>query len=216
MRRGDAGFAVPDIYDLLEEEKVHYVIGLITNDRLRKRIAAEMLLARQGFENTQEKQRLFASFMHRAESWPKSRRVVAKAEHHDRGDNQRFVVTNIPTMPPGQVYDEIYALRGEVENRIKELKLYMACDRTSCHRFLANQFRLLLHTFAYCLVWHLRENLAGTDLAFARMDTIRLKLLKIGAQVRETSRKVWFHFSSCYPYKEVFETLLANIRTAPA
>jgi len=213
--RGDAGFAVPDIYKLLEQEKVHYVIALITNNRLKKRVADLALQARQDFEKTGEKQRLFSSFMYRANSWNRPRRVVAKVEHHDRGDNKRFVVTNLPAMKPRRVYDEIYVLRGDAENRIKELKLYLAADRTSCHSFTANQFRLLVHTFAYCLLWHLREHLAHTDLAFARMDTLRLTLLKIGARVRETTRKVWFHLASSYPHKEIFATALQSIRAAP-
>lgn len=213
--RGDAGFAIPGIYRLLEKKRVSYVIALITNDRLRRNLVKLAKEAKEVFGQTQQKQRLFTAFTHRAKSWKKRRRVVGKAEHQARGANQRFVVTNIHNLTPQHIYDEIYVLRGEAENRIKELKLYMACDRTSCHRFLANQFRLLLHTFAYCLVWHLRQYLTGTELAFASMHTLRLKLLKIGARIRETSRKVWFHMASGYPHKELFVLALENIRAAP-
>ena len=106
-------------------------------------------------------------------------------------------------------------LRGDVENRIKELKLELKADRLSCHRFLANQFRLLLHTTAYCLFWLLRHHLQGTDLAAAQVNTLRLKLLKIGARIRETSRRIWVHLASGYPYHDLLAGLLQNLRASP-
>jgi len=212
--RADAGFAVPRLYRFCEKRRISYTIGLITNDRLRAKVADLLEKAEQQFRETKEKQRLFTSFHYRAESWSRHRRVVAKVEYTDKGLNQRFVVTNI-FLKPQRLYDEIYVLRGETENRIKELKLDVKADRLSCHRFLANQFRLSLHTGAYCLLWLLRENLKGTALATAQAGTLRVKLLKIGARIRETSRRVWIHFASGYPYKSLFYRALDTIKAAP-
>ena len=212
--RADAGFAVPRLYSLCEEERIHYVIGLITNDRLKEKSAELVAKAKEQFEQSGEKQRLFTSFNYRADSWSRSRRVVAKAEYMEKGANQRFVVSNI-FLNPQRLYDEIYVLRGDTENRIKELKLEIKADRLSCHRFLTNQFRLFLHTFAYCLFWHLRDNLRGTELANAQVGTLRLKLLKVGARIRETSRRVWIHMASGYPYQALFSLALERIKAAP-
>jgi hypothetical protein len=107
-------------------------------------------------------------------------------------------------------------LRGDVENRIKELKLDLKADRLSCHRFLANQFRLLLHTAAYCLFWLLRHHLKGTELATAQVNTLRLKLLKISARIRETSRRIWVHLASGYHYRDLLAGVLQNLRASPA
>ena len=213
--RADAGFAIPAIYRFLEEHHVSYVIGLITNNRLRKKVEHLTAQAQQAFERTGCKQRSFTSFGYKADSWKRSRRVVAKVEWLPKGLNQRFVVTNLRSSPR-TVYDEVYVLRGEVENRIKELKLDIKADRLSCHRFQANQFRLLLHTTAYCLFWLLRRHLKGTELSAAQAGTIRLKLLKIGARVVQSSRRVWFHLASGYPYQPLFARLVEDIRAAPA
>ena len=212
--RADAGFAVPELYQFCERKRIHYTIGLITNDRLKNKAAEILAEAKERFRETQEKQRLFTVFTYRAESWNRYRRVVAKVEYMDQGPNQRFVVTNIH-LPPQRLYDEIYVLRGDGENRIKELKLELKADRLSCHRFLANQFRLLLHTFAYCLFLLLRNHLQGTELARAQVGTLRVKLLKIGTRVRETSRRIWFQLASGYPYKWLFSFVYQSLKAAP-
>jgi len=213
--RADAGFAVPSIYRLLECEKVKYTIGLITNDRLRKRAANLALKAEKEFAKSGEKQRLFGSFYHRAGSWQKSRRVIAKVERLPRGLNTRFVVTNILFESAAGLYDGIYTGRGDAENRIKELKLYLKADRLSCTRFKANQFRLLLHTFAFVLLWHLRRSLAGTELAVASVDTLRLKLLKVAARVVQSVRRILFTMPRACPYQHLFAVALQNIRQMP-
>jgi len=213
--RADAGFALPALYRLCERQRIFYAIGLITNDRLKATAADLLQKAEAGYRRSGEKQRLFTTFTYRAESWSRHRRVVAKCEYLDKGPNQRFVVTNIH-LPPRRLYDEIYVLRGETENRIKELKLDLRADRLSCHRFLTNQLRLFLHTFAYCLFWLLRRQLQGTELACAQAGTLRLKLLKIGARIRESSRRVWIHMASGYPYKALFFQVLHSIREAPS
>lgn len=213
--RADAGFAVPAIYRLLESEKVKYTIGLITNGRLRKRAANLVLKAEEGFAKTGQKQRFFGSFYHQADSWSQSRRVIAKVERLPQGLNTRFVVTNILFESADEIYDSIYTGRGDAENRIKELKLYLKADRLSCTRFKANQFRLLMHTFAFALLWRLRQSLAGTELAAATVETIKLKLLKIGARVIQSVRRVHFSLPSAYPYQSLFAIALQNIQQMP-
>jgi hypothetical protein len=213
--RADAGFAVPALYKLLEQHGVRYVIGLVTNDRLRSQVTKLAADAEQSFDRTQHKQRRFTSFRYRADSWDRARRVVAKVERLEKGLNTRFVVTNLAFDPAVQIYDGIYVGRGDAENRIKELKNHLKADRTSCHAFEANQFRLLLHTFAFVLLWHLRQRLEGTELAQASFETLRLKLLKIGARVRESCRRIVVSIASSYPYQALFSTVLANIQATP-
>jgi len=212
--RADAGFAVPALYRYLERQEIRYVIGFITNNRVLAQTASLLEKAQRQFQETGEKQRLFTSFSYQAESWTRPRRILAKVEYTHLGSNQRFVVTNL-SRNPQFVYDDIYVLRGDVENRIKELKLDLKADRLSCHRFLANQFRLLLHTAAYCLFWLLRKHLQGTELATAQVNTLRLKLLKIGARIRETSRRIWVHLASGYPYRDLLAGVLQNLRASP-
>ena len=214
LLRADAGFAIPALYDFLEQRGISYVIGLITNKRLREKVERLTAQARQGFEQTGQKQRRFTSFRYKAESWKRSRRVIAKVEGLTKGVNQRFVVTNLSTNAQ-TIYDDVYVMRGEAENRIKELKLDLKADRLSCHRFQANQFRLLLHTLAYCLFWLLRRHLQGTELSVAQAGTIRLKLLKIGARISQTSRRIWLHMASSYSYQTIFAQTIENIRAAP-
>jgi hypothetical protein len=212
--RADAGFAVPALYRYLERHDIRYVLGFITNNRVLAQAAPLLEKAQRQYQERGEKQRLFTSFSYQADSWTRPRRIIAKVEYTHLGANQRFVVTNL-SRNPQFVYDDIYVLRGDVENRIKELKLDLKADRLSCHRFLANQFRLLLHTAAYCLFWLLRHHLQGTELATAQVNTLRLKLLKIGARIRETSRRIWVHLASGYPYRDLLALVLQNLRTSP-
>jgi Transposase DDE domain group 1 len=213
--RADAGFAIPALYEFLEENNVRYVIGFISNNRLKEQTAPLAQKAEDNFQATGEKQRLFTSFHYQADSWDHPRRIIAKAEYTNHGLNQRFLVTNLYRNPQ-LIYDDIYVLRGDIENRIKELKLEIKADRLSCHRFLANQFRLLLHTAAYALFWLLRRHLRGTELENAQVHTIRLKLLKIGARMRETCRRIWVHLASGYPYRQLLETALQNLQSIPS
>jgi hypothetical protein len=166
------------------------------------------------YQETGEKQRLFTSFSYQVESRDQPRRIIAKMEYTTLGADQRFVVTNM-VRSPQFVYDNLYVLWGDVENRIKELKLELKADRLSCHRFRANQFRLLLHTTAYCLFWLLRHHLRSTELATAQVNSLRLKLLKIGTRIRETSRRIWLHLASGYPYRDLLAGRLQNLRASP-
>ena len=136
--------------------------------------------------------RLFGEFQYAAKSWPYGRRIIAKAEHSSRGSNPRYLVTNLK-QTARYLHNKLYCPRGDMENRIKEQQLALFADRTSCHRWWPNQFRLLLSSLAYCLLQRLREiGLRGTDYARAQADTIRLKLLKIGAIILRNTRRVRF------------------------
>jgi hypothetical protein len=164
------------------------------------------------FAQTREKQRLFGQFTYGAVTWDRARRVIVKAEHLEQGPNRRFIVTNL-TGEPQALYDGLYCPRGDAENRIKEQPLGLFADRTSCHDFVANQFRVLLSAAAYILRETLRrEALTETELAQAQVDTIRLKLLKIGARVVGSVRRVVIHLAEGYPLQAVFARVLARLR----
>jgi hypothetical protein len=210
LLRADSGFALPAVYDWCEANGVHYLIGLVTNSRLRELAAPCLQAARAEFAATGEKVRRLHDVGYAAESWPRLRRTLIKAEVTEKGENPRFVVTDLGG-DPLLLYDS-YAGRGEPENRIKELKCDLAMDRTSCHRFLANQFRLLLHAAAFVLLSFVRRCLAGTKLAAAQVCTLQRKLLKLGVLVRESHRKVWLHFASSCPLQQLWPVLLARMR----
>jgi len=214
--RGDSGFAIPALYDWCEaqEAPVWYLIGLAQNVRLRALAEPHLQAARAEHERTGEKVRRIHAARYAAKSWPHRRRVLLKAEVADKGDNPRFVVTNLRGRAAG-LYD-LYAARGEMENRIKELKCDLQMDRTSCHRFVANQFRVLLHAAAFVLCCALREALADTELATAQVGTLQRKLLKLGVRVKETARRVWLQFASSCPLKDLWPVVLARLRPLPA
>jgi hypothetical protein len=189
---------------------IGYVLGLAKNPALERAARDEIARAERQFQRTGQPQRLFGSFAYAAATWDRSRRVIVKAEHNAQSANPRFVVANVPG-DPQELYDDVYCQRGEMENRIKEQQLDLFADRTSCHRFLANQFRLLLSSAAYVLVQALRRMaLSGTELARAQVGTIRLKLFKVAARV-VTARRVVFHLASSYPYHEVFRSVYARL-----
>src|SRR3990170_4019489 len=194
--RGDSGFCREEIMSYCEQnEKVDYVLGLAKNDRLNKGIEAEMAQAQQLQQQTQKASRVFKDFRYQTrKSWSCERRVVGKAEHLAKGSNPRFVVTSLSAeeLDARTLYEDMYCARGEMENRIKEQQLCLFADRTSCATMRANQLRLWLSSAAYTLLAALRQfGLQDTEMATARCDTIRLKLLKLGALVRTTVRRVW-------------------------
>jgi hypothetical protein len=202
--RGDSGFCRWRLMRWCDSHGIGYVLGLAKNPVLGRAATDEIARAERLFCQTDQPQRLFGSFAYAAASWDRLRRVIVKAEHNAQGTNPRFLVTNLPGDPQA-LYDEVYCQRGEMENRIKEQQLDLFADRTSCHRFLANQFRLLLSSAAYVLVQALRRTaLAGTELAQAQVGTIRLRLFKVAARVVLSARRVVFHLASSYPYREVF------------
>jgi hypothetical protein len=203
--RADAGFAVPTIYDYCEREGITYTIALITNPRLLE-MAEELLReAKEAYEHTGYKARLFSEDLYEAASWERTRRVVYKAEAVQKGTNRRFVVTTRSDRPK-DLY-EFYARRGEAENWIKDLKLHVKADRLSCHRFIANQFRLLLHAAAYWLMDTLRKKLVASGARRMQLDTLRLTLIKIGGRVRELLTKVRLHLASGHPGQGLWHAL---------
>lgn len=213
--RGDSGFCRHRLMRWCDSQGIGYVLGLAKNAVLQRLARDEIERAQRQFLRTGEPQRLFGSFSYAAASWDRKRRVIAKAEHTAQGANPRFVVVNVPG-DPQELYEDVYCQRGEMENRIKEQQLDLFADRTSCHRFLANQFRLLLSSAAYVLVQALRRTtLAGTELASAQVGTIRLKLFKVAARVLVTARRVVFHLSSSYPYQALFREAFARMMSQP-
>jgi hypothetical protein len=203
--RGDSGFCRWRTMRWCDSNGIGYVLGVARNPTLERQAVDWTERARRQFERTGQPQRLFGSFDYAAGSWDRPRRAIVKAEHTAQGPNPRFIVTNVPG-DPQELYDEVYCQRGEAENRIKEQQLDLFADRTSCRRFAANQFRLLLSSAAYVLVQALRRTaLAGTELARAQVGTIRLRLLKVAARVVVTARRVVFHLASSYPYRGLFE-----------
>jgi hypothetical protein len=209
--RADSGFCRWRLMRWCDAHGIGYVLGLAKNVVLERQARDEIERAERQFRLTGQPQRIFGTFAYAAGTWDRRRRVIVKAEHSAQGKNPRFVVTNVPG-DPQELYEEVYCQRGEAENRIKEQQLDLFADRTSCHRFVANQFRLLLSSVAYTLMQALRRTaLVGTELAEAQVGTIRLKLFKVAARVVVTVRRVVFHLSSSYPYQELFEEVRARV-----
>ena len=204
IMRADSGFCRWRMLRWCEDHKVGYIIGIARNSRLNAMVSDLMDQAREQYEQTGEKQRVFGWIEYAAYTWDRPRRVIVKAEHNEGGSNPRYVVTNLPG-DPQQLYDQVYCARGDMENRIKEQQLDLFAGRTSCSKWWPNQFRLLLSSLAYVLVESLRRlALKATELARAQCGTIRLKLLKIGAVVMRNTRRIRFHLSSACPYQQVF------------
>ena len=209
--RGDGGFCRWRLLRWCDKHEVHYIVGLAKNDRLLALAQPWIEQAATQHAQTQQKQRVFGAIQYAAHTWDRTRRVIVKAEHTDQGRNPRFVVTNL-TGDAQMLYDEMYCARGEMENRIKEQQLGLFADRTSCHGWWANQWRLLLSGLAYTLMEALRRiGLAGTELARAQCGTIRLKLLKIGAVLVRNTRRVRFLLAASYPHQELFATVVARM-----
>jgi hypothetical protein len=216
LLRGDAGFCREKLMAWCESEGMDYIFGLAQNPRLKKLIEAQMEQAEKQYEETKAPARVFSEFFYATEkTWSRQRRVIAKAEHLDKGANPRFVVTSLSAeqMPAQELYEKGYCARGECpENRIKEQQLDLFADRTSTGKMWSNQLRLYFSSMAYVLLQTLRRMaLGGTELEKAQCGTIRLKLLKIGAQIRVTVRKIWISLSSAYPYVALFAGVLATL-----
>ncbi len=208
--RGDCGFATPTLYDFCEQEEMDYVIGLSRNPRLARAVEPLLENAVQEFERSGDKQRDFDEFPYQADSWQHPRRVIAKVEVNPAGSNRRFVVTSREDLSAADLYDH-YTARGQTENYIKAFKNHLSMDRLSCHRFLANQFRLLLHATAYQMFLRLRDYLYGTPWQKLEVETLRRRILKIGARVRQTTRRIWVHLSSAYPEQDLFWLVLGRL-----
>jgi len=215
--RGDSHFCSPEALRYCDKHRLFYVIGLSGNAVLKPMIEPLMAEARAVFAQSQFPVKLYESFTYKAESWDSLQRVVAKAEVNAKGDNPRFVVTNLADPDDTTVYKYLYCGRGQMENYIKDHKIYLKSDRTSCHEFAANQFRLFLHSAAYVLLQAFRENtLKSTQFAHAQFDIIRLNLLKIGARVRELKTKISLHLPSSFPHKPILSKITALFQTLSA
>lgn len=207
--RADSGFALPALYDYCEREAIGYTIGLIPNTRLEPIAAPLLAEATQQQEATGAKKvRLAGETRYQAGSWPHDRRVIFKAEALAEGPNTRFVVTT-RTAPPLAIYDW-YVDRGEPEQWIKDLKRACFADRLSCHRFWANQFRLLLHAAAYWLLDTLRRWLMAQGVPRMQLDTLRLRLIKIGGWVRQLLTPVRLHLARSHPGRPLWDLLAAR------
>src|SRR5438445_5422600 len=216
--RGDSGFCREELMAWCEANRVEYLLGLAKNERLKAEIAQEQKEAQARYQETGRAARLFKEFFYQTlKSWSRVRRVVAKAEHLEKGENPRFVVTSLSreAWPAQALYEEHYCGRGDMENRIKE-QLMLFSDRTSTHYLRSNQLRLYCSSIAYVLLQMLRRlGLAGTELAKAQCSTMRLKVLKIGALIRITVRKVWISLAGGYPYVTLFRQIYENLCAVP-
>jgi len=218
--RGDSGFCRDAIMDWCERQEIDYVFGLAKNVRLLKEISEELKSAEAASARTGEMARSFKNLRYRTleNTWSRTRRVVAKAEHLKKGSNPRFVVTSLPAklFPAEVLYEALYCARGEMENRIKEQQYGLFADRTSTGTMRGNQLRLYFSSIGYILMHDLRRlALKGTALERAQCTTIRLKLLKIGAQIQVTVRRVWIRMAAGYPYKDIVQQALDNLRQVP-
>jgi hypothetical protein len=214
--RGDSGFCNDELMTWCEDNHVDYVVGMARNPRLQGLVADALEEAKRQFEANQKPARVFVEFEHEtlSGSWSKKRRVVAKAEHIDGKSNPRFVVTSLDPESWGRrkLYEELYCARGDMENRIKE-QFVLFADRVSASSLRANQLRIYFSVIAYTLINGLRRlALRATAMATAQVGTIRLRLLKIGALVRVTVRKVWVRMACSYPYQTLFSQALRQLR----
>lgn len=233
--RGDSGFCRDELLSWCEEEQekakkealgpepelgrgVDFCIGLARNSRLQTEIEEALQEAEQQFRQTGKAARVYREFLYQTrESWPRERRVIAKAEHLEKGANPRFVVTSLSAeeWPAERLYEKLYCARGEMENRIKE-QLMLFADRTSTAYVHSNQVRLYFSTLAYQLLQALRQlGLRGTEWAQAQCNTIRVKLLKIGAAIRVTVRRVWISLSESCPYAALFRKIWQQLQIVP-
>lgn len=213
--RADSGFCREELMNWCEEHNVEYVFGLARNHRLLEMLSAALAEAQQKYEETGQPARVFHEGHYQTrETWSRERRVVGKAEHLDKGANPRFVVTSLTTerWETRTLYEDLYCARGEMENRVKE-QFQLFADRTSTHWLWSNQLRLSLSAFAYVLIDTLRRvGLPGTEMAQAEVQTIRLRLLKIGAVVRVSVRRIWVSLASAHPAAPLFAHVYAALR----
>jgi len=204
--RGDSHFSGPEVFEWInDKENIYSVTGLTSNAVLKRQVEPVVTRAKKLYEQTKRPVKLYHSFPYQAGSWNHARKVVAKVEVSDKGVNIRFISTDSLKAKATALYEDVYCHRGNNELYIKDHKTYLKSDRSSCHRFEGNQFRLFLHSMGYVLLHALKTHiLKGTDLANATMETLRLKVLKIGARVVEMKTKIKVHLPTAYPYQNIF------------
>lgn len=214
--RLDSAYATPDILDYLDEAKVKYVVSLISNPALHRQAEAKMQEVRKLSAASGQSERLYGEFQYQTtKTWKEPRRVVYKAEvvrdaERAPRDNQHYLVTNL-AQTPRWVYEKIYCQRGEIENRIKELHHGLEMDRTSCHGFWANQFRVLMTAAAYVLMQELRIRAIGTECSRSQVTQLRERLLKIGASVVVSVRRVVLHLPRSFPFVNSFRQIALGL-----
>ena len=209
--RGDAGFALPLLYEFCEFFGIQYTLGIPANCVFQNRAEPLQKKLKRSYRRTELPQRSFSSFRHRARSWSRQRRICYKAEHTAVGTNLRFVITNVAGRA-AEVF-AFYKDRGECENRIEEFKNGFHADRLSCHRFLANAFRLLLHAFAYNLVNLFRLRQLPAPWRSMQIETLRARLFKIGARIRQTARCIRVHLATGWPWQALFRKVALALDT---
>lgn len=217
--RGDAGFGVPRLLDLLESldqelGEIDYVLGIQSNAALLRHAYTAMARAQAWFQQAHAPTRCFDTFEYAAKSWPRPRQIVVKAEHLEKGPNPRFIVTSLKGFPPRLLYERGYCGRGQAELYIKDFKNALQADRLSCTTYVANAFRLLLHAAAYRLFFALRTHVASVvpRLAHAQFDTLRLRLLKVAACVRQSVRRITVTLPRAFRLASVFRALAERLR----
>ena len=192
---------------------MHYIVGLARNTRLQAQVEFAELWMKDEYERTGLKQRMVDEFNYAAQSWPHERRVITRLEWGEQGCNPRFIVTNLPGESQA-LYDGVYCQRGEAENRIKEAQVGLFATRTSCHVLHSNQLRMLLAALGYVLIERLRTlALQGTALATAQVDTLRIKLLKVGAVVTRNTRRIRLYLASNWPSAQTFAHAMSQLRS---
>ena len=216
--RGDSHFSVPEVHAFCRDHDVRFLLGQSPNAKLKSLVEPTLVQAQALFDAAREPQsvRLFTEFPYQAGTWKEPLRIVAKAEVSSLGTNVRFVTTNLESSQPSFLYQKAYAGRGAMENYIKNHKTFLHSDRTSCHRFEANQFRLLLHSAAYMLLHAFQERLLlGTQLQQAYFNTVQQRLLNVAARVEERRTFIRFHLPTSFPLKEVYRLIDRRLHPAP-
>lgn len=214
LLRGDAGFAVPELYQFCESHGIEFTIALPANEVFKRESDDLQQQAVEQYQATSEKAKLYDHFPHQAKSWQHTLRILVKVEAGAEGLNRRFVVTNRPGDP--QRLFNFYEGRGQAENYIKELKNQFRADRLSCSRFEANCFRLVLFGLAYQLINLFRRRLSNPELRRAQLQTLREKLFKVGALIKQSTRRFWLHLASGWPYQRLLAGAICDIGLLPA
>ena len=213
--RGDAHFSSPQVQDFCETQGLYFIVGQTANTRLLDLAKPLMEKAKSLYAHTNKPVRLFTSFYYQAKTWACAYRIICKAEITNQGQNTRFVVTNLESSRASFIYQNIYCARGQMENFIKNHKTFLHSDRTSCHTFEANQFRLFLHSAAYVLLHTLAHiGLQGTMWINAQFDTLQNRFLKVAGRVCELKTKITFHLPMSFPLPHLFDKILCNLAKA--
>jgi hypothetical protein len=215
--RLDGGFATAEVLDFLDDQPgVEYVVNMASNKVLDRMVEPDMVTARLQSQASGKTEHLYGELSYKTKkTWKQERRIIYKAEvvrhpERDPKDNPRFVVTNMK-QSPRWIYEDVYCQRGDIENRIKELHYGMEIGRTSCTRFLANQFRVSMTAAAYVLLQELRLRLARTDHARAQVSTLRLRFLKLAVRIEVSVRRIVLHFPQTYPDRADFQRLALSL-----